>query len=460
MNPLNVEVSFFAGSVKNTVPTGRVNLFDMITSPPPELVARVQAVRAEADPSRQDGLKKNVGSITVSGIFKTRSIAGLIKHSGLIALDIDADKNPGMDFEAFKKHTAPTLPWVAACMYSVRGKGLVVYAPIELGEHHGEHFDSLADDFKQLGVTIDPACRDVSRLRIITFDPEPYLNTSATTYAGRKQRAPITAPRPLRPTTKTKAYPEDVFSFARACVERKGIKFGEGTQHTYIHELACILNRYGVPQHEAEAKIAASLLPLSQITTNCITGPYTKNANEHGTKQFRQAAARRPGLHFPRRTTTAEGPTLPTSQQLPDLSWISPPTFPSEATTVTQAEAVADSLTTTDIPTQHTPKQVSVEALDLAVQFTSDTGSELPDDGPKSPVPDWQERVTKLKTVFEGYVYEGPDIALSPYVTVTDVPTFIDRYMKTITQCPQIKTYECYLLRMEQVARHIAGVPL
>lgn len=41
---------------------------------------------------------------------------------------------------------------------------------------------ALQRDFKNCGLVIDPACGDVCRKRFVSYDPAPYVNTSAEVY--------------------------------------------------------------------------------------------------------------------------------------------------------------------------------------------------------------------------------------------------------------------------------------
>lgn len=289
MNILNTEVSYYPGSVKNN--EGQVvNLFEYLTQPSAERIAKVTALRGCPDPDQQKELKKKVGCITPSGVFHpTRKAEHLVKHSGFIALDFDSDANEGVDFAAVKRQVS-RLTWVAACMYSIRGKGLVMYVPIKHPDKHRQHFERLAEDFARLGLTVDKACVDVSRARFDTFDPEPYVNTAAEVYGKLSAQAPAPKPQKLTPPTyvqgNTGDPPGDVFRWACSRVESKGVFFAQGSRHAYILRLCRILNKYGVSRGDAEAWVDKHLMPLHEVESNCISDPYTKFTSEHGARQY------------------------------------------------------------------------------------------------------------------------------------------------------------------------------
>lgn len=140
------------------------------------LNALVDQIRQEPDKDRRSELKKQLPAITPSGIFETRRASGLIKHSGLIALDFD-----NCDPLAAKD----VLRNIANVLYaglSVSGKGVWALLPISEPYNHRRHFDALRVDFENLGLKVDPACSDVSRLRFYSYDNEPIFNFEAKPY--------------------------------------------------------------------------------------------------------------------------------------------------------------------------------------------------------------------------------------------------------------------------------------
>lgn len=117
----------------------------------------------------------------VSGIFDVRSKNGLREHSGLICLDIDGKENHDLDIGGFIK----SMRWIDVVYYagySIGGNGCFVIVPIAEPEKHEQHFDALKKDFERLGAKIDVSCRDVSRSRFVSYNPEPYYNPNAKVY--------------------------------------------------------------------------------------------------------------------------------------------------------------------------------------------------------------------------------------------------------------------------------------
>jgi hypothetical protein len=126
--------------------------------------------------------KTKLRGITPSGVFTYRSAKSLVQHSGVIGIDIDTKDQIRNDFTTLKdelKNDAYTY----GLHDSVSGKGgMVMYIKIV----PEKHFDSflaiekyLLDNYK---VIIDQSCKDVSRFRFVSFDPDCHINKKAKTW--------------------------------------------------------------------------------------------------------------------------------------------------------------------------------------------------------------------------------------------------------------------------------------
>jgi hypothetical protein len=147
-------------------------------------------LRREADPHRRRELKKMLPAVTPSGEFSTRSAAGLLRHSGLICVDIDRKDNLHIgNFDALRGLFAQ-LPQVAYFGRSASGEGYFCIIPLAHPRHHALHFDALRADFAGAGLVIDAACRDVCRLRWYASDPQAYYNHSAIPYRKLPSKLP------------------------------------------------------------------------------------------------------------------------------------------------------------------------------------------------------------------------------------------------------------------------------
>lgn len=142
-------------------------------------------LRAVFDKEKRNALKRSLPQATISGVFSpTRAKDNLSQHSGLICVDIDAKDNPDiLDWETLKQDLS-VLPQIAYCALSVSGKGLFLVIPLRYPEKHLKQFRQLQIDFRKMGIMIDSACSDITRLRCLSYDEHPIINENATLYEG------------------------------------------------------------------------------------------------------------------------------------------------------------------------------------------------------------------------------------------------------------------------------------
>ena len=157
----------------------------------------IQELRSCTDQNRRKQIKLSLPQATISGIFSpTRAAGNLVRHSGLICVDIDGKDNPHIaNFNTLIEDTLSQLEEVAYASRSVSGNGYFVIIPLKYPEAHKAHFEKLVRDFAALDIVIDRACGDVSRLRCQSFDLYQYINLSAKPYEGLYHE-----PKPVRPT--------------------------------------------------------------------------------------------------------------------------------------------------------------------------------------------------------------------------------------------------------------------
>lgn len=142
-------------------------------------------LRVVFDKEKRNALKRSLPQATISGVFSpTRAKNNLSQHSGLICVDIDAKDNPDiLDWETLKQELS-VLPQIAYCALSVSGKGLFLVIPLRYPEKHLQQFRQLQIDFRKMGIMIDSACSDITRLRCLSYDEHPIINQNATLYEG------------------------------------------------------------------------------------------------------------------------------------------------------------------------------------------------------------------------------------------------------------------------------------
>ena len=181
MNVFSRQISVYNG-VKDNV--GRVMLLsDFLFST--EYRNAIRMMRCITDKKERDNRKRLLPQATISGVFApTRAIKNLMRHSGLICIDVDTKENPEItDWEYLKKQLA-ILPQIAYCSLSVSGNGVFAIIPLRYPQNHLQQFRQLQIDFERMGIIIDKACCDITRMRCISYDEHPLINMAAVPYEG------------------------------------------------------------------------------------------------------------------------------------------------------------------------------------------------------------------------------------------------------------------------------------
>ena len=144
---------------------------------------QIEHIRSIVDEEQQKSLKKKLPQATISGTFApTRKAENLMTHSNLLCIDIDRKDNPDVAWFAELRNEWQRIPQILYAAHSVRGEGWFVIFRIAYPDKHRAQFEALRRDFANSGLVIDKSCKDVSRMRTISYDPEPYVNENATIY--------------------------------------------------------------------------------------------------------------------------------------------------------------------------------------------------------------------------------------------------------------------------------------
>jgi len=166
--------------------------------PTEELENRVERYRESLDKK----IKETLPCVTLSASFKGyRNLKNIDKRNNLICIDVDrfskskkAKSNPCIDMllvkEFFSNH-----PCTYYCGYSVSGDYFGVYAIIMINNPNifDEYFLFFQENLAKMGINIDNACKDLSRLRFFSIDKEAYYNPDALYY---KMPSEIPKPKP------------------------------------------------------------------------------------------------------------------------------------------------------------------------------------------------------------------------------------------------------------------------
>ncbi len=176
---LNVDVSCFR-NYRTAGNPRKVNLYDWLSSD--KYKQEVDTIRQLPDKASRDALKSKLPAITPSGIFTHRRMSDLVSHTGFMAIDIDFD-DTNKQIENWKelKQEISKIKNIAYCGISVSGTGYWALIPIAPDVNlHKAYFDYIAGIFaNKWNISLDPSCKDISRLRGYSYDPEAYFNHTA-----------------------------------------------------------------------------------------------------------------------------------------------------------------------------------------------------------------------------------------------------------------------------------------
>ena len=140
-------------------------------------IQEIEYLRTLQTKEERNAIKRRLPQACISGIFQpTRKADNLVRHSGLICLDVDRKDNQDIDNWADLKQELAKLPQVAYISLSVSGNGYFLILPLRYPQFHKQQFVQLKRDFNKMRIIIDPACGDVTRMRCMSYDPRPYIN--------------------------------------------------------------------------------------------------------------------------------------------------------------------------------------------------------------------------------------------------------------------------------------------
>lgn len=181
MSCLDVQVSFY----KNCYDARSSDTIDLLGFLDNEIYKEeVNKIRSISNPGIVKRSKLQLPCVTVSGVFSKRSSLGLLRHSGLLGIDIDASDNRHIaDFNTLQ-YELIKIKNVAYCGRSIFN-GYFLIVPIVYPENHLKHFLALQKLFKQrYSIVIDPHCANVDRLRTISYDENRYFNHEAVPFSS------------------------------------------------------------------------------------------------------------------------------------------------------------------------------------------------------------------------------------------------------------------------------------
>jgi len=138
-------------------------------------------IRNTEDKEKRTKLKAGLPAVIFGGLFKNnRQKASLIEKSGLIGLDID-----GLDVSEFKqvRQMLQNDPYSKVVNVSAGGKGFCVVMKYKVTNDFTQTFAAIEKYYsEEYGIVLDTACKDINRLRFISYDPDIYENPKSRTW--------------------------------------------------------------------------------------------------------------------------------------------------------------------------------------------------------------------------------------------------------------------------------------
>ena len=121
---------------------------------------------------------------TISASFTSRASSKAVeeklkRYNSLMVLDFDNLEDP-----AAAKEELSQLPFFWYIGLSVGGKGLFGIVPLGTDDfkEHKVYFNALRKELEVFGYEVDKACCDVTRLRVVSYDPYAYFNENCEVF--------------------------------------------------------------------------------------------------------------------------------------------------------------------------------------------------------------------------------------------------------------------------------------
>lgn len=253
-------------------------------------VEQVRAAVQAGNKEEADKLKKQLLAFTPSATFSGgRKMEHFVSYSQFIILDIDKLAPEQLQL-AFDKASA--IPYTFGCFRSPSGNGIKILVQVNTGlPEHKQAYQQVADYYqKEIGLTIDPSGKDVTRLCFVSYDPQAYKNINSKTFTVSVF---VDEPQPQPEIKKEKEAPPAIDEYKerfQKCIDFTNQKseYKEGNRNNYIHLLACNCNRSGIPAPDTLDLIIQSFdLDAREIKTS-VENVYMNQRDEFA--QFAEAA--------------------------------------------------------------------------------------------------------------------------------------------------------------------------
>lgn len=179
-----------SGRIFTPLEEPRVSLFENVFSTEPVQTIRmekfllsskfkeeVENYRINKDEKLRKKIKENLMCITPSGTFGRRRESDILKHTGLLCIDIDSKDNPNIDLRKSKQIIGLHCRSLYYAGLSLSGEGIFLIFRISNPESHKQHFEALAQLLdKKFDLKVDKSVKSPVSLRVASYDENPYYN--------------------------------------------------------------------------------------------------------------------------------------------------------------------------------------------------------------------------------------------------------------------------------------------
>jgi len=236
----------------------------------------------------QSQIKQNQPAFVPSVILAGgRSIKHIKGYSGFIMVDID-DIPDDLFAETFAKVRADPHSFLAYPTLS--GHGIRTVTRME-GEVTKENFpvawQAVNNYYARLtGIAIDRQCKNATRMSVICHAPDALYRPDAKRMKIEKtlQSSPVQQPpasgkkrRGRKPSALRAA------STVRRLVEEEGVHYAAGSHNDYISRCLYLMNRFGIPEAEAEAWATETFADYDTASIRSTAKSCYAQTAEHGT---------------------------------------------------------------------------------------------------------------------------------------------------------------------------------
>lgn len=286
-----------------------------------ETVEDVRRIFAEQGEKAANEKKIELPEITFSANYRGgRSNATLVKYLGYIVVDIDHQTQEALArILALAKKCAHT----RIAFISPKGMGLKIVVRVcrtdgtlpetiqEIEDFHHAAYHKIASFYAQLcGVEVDTSGQDVSRTCLFSYDPDIYFNPDATAViveqppmffksqkkkraSGKKKKTTAPDNNPLTEQVALNYHSSHTSLMVTLnYYHNKSEKYVTGNRNNYLHCLACMYNRYGVPQEEAAAFIKSQFTDLPADEMDALIGSAYGHNEEFDTRKLNSTQKR------------------------------------------------------------------------------------------------------------------------------------------------------------------------